>query len=136
MNDQQKVDEENVDSEPKEKFVPKNWEFFKKDERTLKKLAPQQRSKYLAYEEPGKEILEAKTNAAKRLAEQKKQQTKNTTGTEESEDQVNQAKLIGQLKAAEARNRIRIMRLRYEANRRARVEALLDDNQGLLTIRS
>lgn len=179
MNEQQKSGEENIDTEPKEKFVAKNWEFFKKDEKSVKKLAPQQRSKYLAYEEPPKDILEAKTQAAKRLAEQKKQKLKDekTKSLEENEDQVNQSKLIGQLKAAEARNRIRIMRLRYEANRsqevnhliacqptarkavrlqalvpaklesrgggdkldklsRARVEALLDDGQGLLTLRT
>ena len=34
-------------------------------------------------------------------------------------------KLIGQLKAAEARNRIRIMRLRYEANRGQEINHLI-----------
>lgn len=35
------------------------------------------------------------------------------------------AKLIGQLKAAEARNRLRIMRLRYQANRAQEINHLI-----------
>ena len=44
---------------------------------------------------------------------------------DEAEDRDKHEKLIGQLKAAEARNRIRIMRMRYEANRGQEINHLI-----------
>lgn len=161
----------------REKFVARNWDSFKKNDRDLKKMAPQLKSRYLAYEQPSKDAAEAQANSKKRLTERNKEREKLTCSEEEQTEKDKHEKLIGQLKAAEARNRIRIMRLRYEANRsqeinhliacqptarksvrlqallpvqhedktpgdkldklqRTRVEALLDDNRGILTGRT
>ncbi|XP_005101403.1 protein LKAAEAR1 [Aplysia californica] len=93
----------------------------------LKKLAPQQRSRYLAYEEPSKEVTDARQASMKRLIDQKKQYEKQFVplSNEEEEERDKHAKLIGQLKAAEARNRLRIMRLRYQANRAQEISHLI-----------
>lgn len=111
----------------REKYVPKNWNNFKKSENVLRKMAPQLRSRYMAYEEPSKDVNEAQKDIQKRLRELKKQQSgKNKPiPPEELQEQGKHEKLIGQLKAAEARNRLRIMRLRYQANRAQEVNHLI-----------
>ncbi|XP_076438083.1 uncharacterized protein LOC143277191 [Babylonia areolata] len=93
----------------------------------LKKLAPQQRSRYLAYEPPPKEVAEAQLNTMRRLRDQKKMTVKRmpVTSGEEELERDKHARLIGQLKAAEARNRLRIMRLRYQANRAQEIGHLI-----------
>jgi len=93
----------------------------------LKKLAPQQRSRYLAYEEPPKDVSDAQTATVKRLIDQRKRHQKQfePLSREEEEERDKHAKLIGQLKAAEARNRLRIMRLRYQANRAQEISHLI-----------
>ena len=80
----------------------------------LKKLTPLQRSRYMAYEEPPKEIDDARKASQKRLINLKKmrQMQFEPLSREEEEERDKHEKLIGQLKAAEARNRLRIMRLR------------------------
>jgi len=47
------------------------------------------------------------------------------TPKEEEIERDKHARLIGQLKAAEARNRLRIMRLRYQANRAQEIGHLI-----------
>ncbi|GFS18160.1 protein LKAAEAR1-like [Elysia marginata] len=93
----------------------------------LKKMTLVQRSRYMAYEEPPKDITDAKGVTMKRLIEQKKrhQQINEPISKEEMEERDKHAKLIGQLKAAEARNRLRIMRLRYQANRAQEISHLI-----------
>ncbi|KAH3748577.1 protein LKAAEAR1-like [Dreissena polymorpha] len=107
------------------KFKPKNKK--KLQEKDLKKMAPQLRSKYLAYEEPSKDVQESQANAAKRLVENKKKlQIKNAPETDEAIlEREKHEKLIGQLKAAEARNRLRIMRLRYQSSRAQEINHLI-----------
>merc|ERR1712168_647577 len=63
----------------------------------------------------------------KRLETNGKQfnEAKIITTQEEIDDKEKNAKLIGQLKAAEARNRIRDMRLRYDSSRTAEVNHLI-----------
>ncbi|XP_064652970.1 protein LKAAEAR1-like [Lineus longissimus] len=119
-----KKDDEDV-GPPKEKFAAKNWKAVPQSE--LKKMSPQQRSKYLAYEEPPKDAAAAQSEALKRLVELKKrrQKAENSERDEELDEKEKHAKLIGQLKAAEARNRLRIMRLRYFANRGQEVNHLI-----------
>ncbi|RUS86503.1 hypothetical protein EGW08_005753 [Elysia chlorotica] len=92
-----------------------------------KKMTLVQRSRYMAYEEPPKEIADAKELTMKRLIEQKRkhQQYNEPISKEEMEERDKHAKLIGQLKAAEARNRLRIMRLRYQANRAQEISHLI-----------
>jgi len=122
-----KKDKEEDFSEPAEKWKPKVWNSFKKNERDLKKMAPQLRSRYLAYEEPNKDAAEFQANTKKRLVDLKKQRIRATMppGEEIVDEKDKHEKLIGQLKAAEARNRIRIMRLRYEANKAQEVNHLI-----------
>jgi len=93
----------------------------------LRKLAPQQRSRYLAYEEPSKDCEEAMKASMKRLIDLKKRYERqfNPISKDEEEEHDKHAKLIGQLKAAEARNRLRIMRLRYQANRAQEIHHLI-----------
>ncbi|XP_064597732.1 protein LKAAEAR1-like [Liolophura sinensis] len=103
------------------KFHPRNWKKLGPSE--LKKLTPLQRSRYLAYEDPDKVAAEAQGNSQKRLIDKKKSTTvltllnRDEITEEDLQERDKNAKLIGQLKAAEARNRLRIMRLRYQANR-------------------
>jgi len=93
----------------------------------LKKLTPQQRSRYMAYEEPSKEIEDSRKASVKRLLNKKKmhQMQFEPLSREEEEEKDKHEKLIGQLKAAEARNRLRIMRLRYQANRAQEITHLI-----------
>ena len=93
----------------------------------LKKLAPQQRSRYLAYEEPPKKVSEGMAYSKKMLLEKQKQYQRDNAPTPEDDrmERDKHAKLIGQLKAAEARNRLRIMRLRYQANRAQEISHLI-----------
>ncbi|CAH1774596.1 unnamed protein product [Owenia fusiformis] len=123
------MSENNADTLPpiKQKFVPKVWTHFKKSEGSLRKMAPQLKSRYQAYEEPPKEISDAQKEVKKRLRELKKKQTlaNMPTPQDEIQEQDKHEKLIGQLKAAEARNRLRIMRLRYQANRAQEVNHLI-----------
>ncbi|XP_053382228.1 protein LKAAEAR1-like [Mercenaria mercenaria] len=107
------------------KFKPRNKK--KIEERDLRKMAPQLRSKYLAYEEPPKDVAEQQANAAKRLKEKKKKyQLDNAPPSdEEMQEKDKHEKLIGQLKAAEARNRLRIMRLRYQSSRAQEISHLI-----------
>ncbi|KAH9495150.1 Protein lkaaear1 [Bulinus truncatus] len=135
------------------------------------------KSRVMAYHEPPKEIQDAQYNTKKRLMERKlKIKVENLLSEKDAKEKEKHEKLIGQLKAAEARNRLRNIRLRYNANRaqeishliacqpvalkavrlqalvpphsetkekgdvldkfsRQRVEALLNDMQGLLTNR-
>lgn len=99
----------------------------KLEERDLRKMAPQQRSRYLAYEEPSKDIQESQANCQKRLTERKKKiAIDNAPPTdEELSEKDKHEKLIGQLKAAEARNRLRIMRLRYQSSRAQEISHLI-----------
>jgi len=113
--------------DPQEKWVPKEWDFFKKTSTDLKKMAPQLRSRYQAYQEPPKNVSEAQSTCRQRLVELKRAQKKNNMAPtyEEIGEKDKHEKLIGQLKAAEARNRIRIMRLRYESNRAQEINHLI-----------
>ena len=54
------------------KFVPKNWKTL--DASSLKKLDSVRRSKYMAYEDPPKDIAESQAASKKRLTDLKKQE--------------------------------------------------------------
>nr|XP_002121050.1 uncharacterized protein LOC100183298 [Ciona intestinalis] len=104
---------------------PKNW--TKKSPQQLKKMGAQQRSRYLAYEEPPKEIQDTVDLTQKRVKDLIQKQ-KNSTPRMNNEMEIDRQKhsnLIGQLKAAEARNRIRVMRLQYQAMRAHEVKHLI-----------
>lgn len=109
----------------REKFHATNWKSLSKKE--IQKLPPQQRSKYLAYEPAPKECKEAMSAARKRIQEleKSKRNQQKPPPFEEVIEGEKHTKIIGQLKAAEARNRIRLMRLRYQNNRSSEVNHLI-----------
>lgn len=114
------IDRDDLDVDGK--FRARNWK--KKD---IKKMNPQERSRYLAYEDTPKEVVEAQGVSNKRLLERKRVDilTNAPLPPEEFDERIKHAKLIGQLKAAESRNRLRIMRLRYQANRSQEISHLI-----------
>jgi hypothetical protein len=74
--------------------------------------------RFQKYLEPPREVLDAQLQSAMRV-KQREQKVKamDTRSLSTDGERDKYAKLIGQLKAAEARSRLRILRLRYEANR-------------------
>lgn len=109
----------------RERFQATNWKVLSKKE--IQKLPPQQKSKYLAYEPATKDCSEAMSAARKRLKELQKSRRKQQMPPpmEEVVASEKHTKIIGQLKAAEARNRIRLTRLRYQNNRSSEVTHLI-----------
>uniref|UniRef100_H2YB69 LKAAEAR motif-containing protein 1 n=1 Tax=Ciona savignyi TaxID=51511 RepID=H2YB69_CIOSA len=104
---------------------PKTWK--KKSPHEIKKMGPQERSRYMAYEEPSKDIQDQLDNAHKRVknAIQTERSLKPRLNIEDELERHKHSNLIGQLKAAEARNRIRVMRLQYQAMRAHEVKHLI-----------
>ncbi|XP_037397576.1 uncharacterized protein LOC108435208 isoform X3 [Pygocentrus nattereri] len=82
----------------------------------LKRMCPQQRARHLAYAEPSKEakgwMAASKQRVRARLAQERTASEKNPQHGLDSK--LHQDVLVGQLKADEARNRIRRMRLQYQ----------------------
>lgn len=79
----------------------------------LKRMCPQQKARFLAYAEPSKEVqawmAASHQRVVSRLAHvREKAQEKNPL--QDLDSKLHHDTLIGQLKAAEARNRIRQMR--------------------------
>uniref|UniRef100_A0A0B6ZYH1 Uncharacterized protein n=1 Tax=Arion vulgaris TaxID=1028688 RepID=A0A0B6ZYH1_9EUPU len=93
----------------------------------MKRINAVQKSRAMAYEEPTKEIADATYNTMKRIRElRKKNKSQSKPLPIEVEiEKDKHIRIIGQLKAAEARNRIRSMRLRYEANRAQEISHLI-----------
>lgn len=116
---------ENTTIREGERFQAKNWKVLSKKD--IQKLSPQQRSKYLAYEPAPKECNEAMSAARKRLKDLEKSRRihQKPPPVEEVMESERHIKIIGQLKAAEARNRIRLTRLRYQNNKRLEVNHLI-----------
>lgn len=118
-----KIEEKSIRAE--ERFQARNWKILSKKE--IQKLPPQQRSKYLAYEPAPKECGEAMAAARKRLKDLDKSRRiqQKPPPLEEVVETEKHTKIMGQLKATEARNRIRLTRLRYQNNRRSEVNHLI-----------
>lgn len=80
----------------------------------IKRMCPQQRARRLTYTEPSKEVKgwteTARQRVRDRLAQERNEKEKNSQRISDSD----QERLTGQLKAAEARDRIRQMRLQLE----------------------
>jgi len=93
----------------------------------IKKLKPQQRARYLAYKETPKKIKLQLQKTNKRIRERKEINNKKEEIIDDVKEDERKAYnvLIGQLKAAEARDRIRLMRLRYEAMRSHEIKHLI-----------
>ncbi|XP_066526218.1 protein LKAAEAR1-like [Hoplias malabaricus] len=82
----------------------------------LRRMCPQQRARHLAYTEPSKEAKGWMETSRQRVlswvAQERREQEKYRLQVLPSK--LHQDKVVGQLKAAEARYRIRHMRLQYQ----------------------
>ncbi|XP_029574849.1 protein LKAAEAR1-like [Salmo trutta] len=94
--------------------VCRNWRNATAAE--LREMCPQQKARYLAYEEPPKEaqgvMAVARQRVCARLTECKGRQA--TVNAAQQSERARRDTIIGQLKAAEARNRVCLMRLRHQ----------------------
>ncbi|KAM4031523.1 protein LKAAEAR1 isoform 1-T8 [Anomaloglossus baeobatrachus] len=91
----------------------------------IKKMDPMQRARYMAYEQPSKTIAASLLMTQNRL---KDHALKTLAGPKQrvlDPEQERQMKVVGQLKAAEARNRIRLMRLRFQCMRAQELNNLI-----------
>uniref|UniRef100_A0A8C7PKC6 Uncharacterized protein n=1 Tax=Oncorhynchus mykiss TaxID=8022 RepID=A0A8C7PKC6_ONCMY len=90
----------------------------------VKRMCPQQRARYLAYEEPPKERVSAWESSG---AGGKRHTTVGHHHCDErdEEEKKRQDLIIGQLKAAEARNRVRQMRLQYRSMRTQEINLMI-----------
>ncbi|XP_066442959.1 protein LKAAEAR1 [Eleutherodactylus coqui] len=80
----------------------------------LKKMDPMQRARHMAYEQPSKSIAASLLMTQNRLKEHALRSIPDLQKQVLDHEEERQKKVVGQLKAAEARNRIRLMRIRYQ----------------------
>ncbi|XP_069506214.1 protein LKAAEAR1 [Ambystoma mexicanum] len=90
----------------------------------VKKMTPVQRARHMAYELPSKEVEMSVLSTRNRLKTGARALHAATKPHQDAE-QTRQAKVVGQLKAAEARNRVRIMRLRYQTMKTQEINHLI-----------
>ncbi|XP_077109075.1 protein LKAAEAR1 [Ranitomeya variabilis] len=91
----------------------------------IKKMDPMQKARYMAYEQPSKAIAASLVMTQNRL---KEHALKTVSGPKQQvldPEQERQKKVVGQLKAAEARNRIRLLRIRFQFNRAQEINNLI-----------
>ncbi|XP_011404671.2 PREDICTED: protein LKAAEAR1-like [Amphimedon queenslandica] len=113
----------------REKVELKNWKQMTPAE--LSKLTPMQKSRYMMYEPTSKEILEKQMESLKRVRARKllakvddpAPLLKSLIEHEENSE------LIGQLKAAEARYRVRNTQLTYDMERSQELQHLIASQQ-------
>lgn len=83
----------------------------------LKRMCPQQKARYLAYAEPSKEVqawmAASHQRVLSRLAHEREKVWRGNP-LQHLDSKLHHDTLIGQLKAAEARNRVRQMRLKCD----------------------
>ncbi|KAM5135559.1 protein LKAAEAR1 [Mantella aurantiaca] len=90
---------------------------------SLGKMDPMQRARCLAYEQPSKSVAASIAVTQTRLREHAlKSEIRKQVPDLEQERQV---KVVGQLKAAEARNRTRLMRFRFQCVRAQELNNLI-----------
>lgn len=97
------------------KFEPRNWRQL--SEKQLQKLPLVQRSRYLAYEPVPKDLQERKGECVRRIRDRKTQeyeQQRHQPSLSEVIEAERNSELVGELKASEARRRLRDMRAGYE----------------------
>lgn len=92
--------------------------------RDIKKMDPMQRARHLAYEQPSKSIAASLLMTQTRLKEHALKSAPEPRAILDPE-QERQKKVVGQLKAAEARNRIRLMRIRFQCRKSQELNNLI-----------
>ncbi|CAN2391724.1 Family of unknown function with LKAAEAR motif [Pristimantis euphronides] len=90
-----------------------------------KKMDPKQRARHMAYEQPSKSIAASLLVTQNRLKEHALKSVPEPPKRVLDPEEERQRKVVGQLKAAEARNRIRLRRLRYQYMRAEEVKHLI-----------
>ncbi|XP_044155219.1 protein LKAAEAR1 [Bufo gargarizans] len=83
----------------------------------VKKMVPMQRARHMAYEQPSKVMAASLLMTQNRLREHALKSIPKPQQRVLDPEQEKQEKVVGQLKAAEAQNRIRLMRLRFQSMR-------------------
>jgi len=107
-----------------EHFKPVNWKA--KSKRSLEKIHPVQRSKYLAYEEPDQDVKKGINFSKMRILEVKKKEERFNPLDERAErEKYRHDQLVGQLKAAEARNRVNLLRSKYYCKKGDEINRLI-----------
>lgn len=109
-----------------EKFQPRNWKQL--SERELKKLTLIERSRYLAYEPEPKEFMDKRREIVRRAVQTKEASQKDAKKGCSLEEFVQtewDSGLVGYLKAADARLRLRSMRSTYERNKVDEIQHLI-----------
>ncbi|XP_075702680.1 protein LKAAEAR1 [Rhinoderma darwinii] len=91
----------------------------------IKKMDPMQRARHMAYEQPSKSISASLLMTQNRLKEHALKSVPETQQRVLDAEQEKQMKVVGQLKAAEARNRIRLMRIRFQCMRAQELNNLI-----------
>ncbi|XP_068117981.1 protein LKAAEAR1 isoform X2 [Hyperolius riggenbachi] len=89
------------------------------------KMDAMQRARHLAYEPPSKSVAASIAATQTRLREHVLKSVGQTLQQAADPEQEKQAKVVGQLKAAEARNRIRLMRFRFQCMRAQELNNLI-----------
>ncbi|CAH2303253.1 Hypothetical predicted protein [Pelobates cultripes] len=117
----QKLTMVTASKQPNEKTVAKNTI----SQAELRKMNPVQRARCLAYEQPKKEVATSLVLTNSRIREHTLKCLQETPQTMRDPEQEKQAKVVGQLKAAEARNRIRLMRFRFQCMRAQELNNLI-----------
>ncbi|XP_069809044.1 protein LKAAEAR1 [Dendropsophus ebraccatus] len=91
----------------------------------LKKMDPVQRARHMAYEQPSKSIAASLQETQNRLKEHALRSGPAPQKRALDLEQERQKKVVGQLKAAEARNRVRLMRIRFQRMRAQELNNLI-----------
>ncbi|KAG8542866.1 hypothetical protein GDO81_025959 [Engystomops pustulosus] len=91
----------------------------------IKKMDPLQRARHMAYEQPSKPIATSLLMTQNRLREHALKSVQEPKKQMPDPEQEKQMKVVGQLKAAEAHNRLRLMRLRFQFMRAQEIKYLI-----------
>ncbi|XP_023659883.1 protein LKAAEAR1 [Paramormyrops kingsleyae] len=93
----------------------------------IRRMCPQQRARQLAYQEQSKDVRKAVTASEHRVRERCAAARENVPAADATQEEERKLRgaLIGQLKAAEARDRIRLMRLRYQTLRTQEINLMI-----------
>lgn len=112
--------------EKREKYQHRNWrEVPQKD---IESMGPVARSRYLAYEPTSKALQEKQQEFKKRVREKRAQQKlllQDHLTLSQLVDIEKDYELVGQIKAAEARERVKILRQCYEKQQEEEVQRLV-----------
>ncbi|KAJ8017269.1 hypothetical protein DPEC_G00016060 [Dallia pectoralis] len=109
------------------------------NQESVRRMSLQQRARYMAYQEPHKEAKVWMDKSRKRVSAWRsttvggKRPTHIDPETEGETEKTRQDLITGQLKAAEARNRLRQMRLKYQCMRAKEINLMISGQDNAQT---